>query len=75
MVYVGAFISKLEFLNEKYILIMSNFIIKHFSKKTKMSSIRKLEIKTNPRETVFYKVACKLMVIYHAVMKSLILAA
>lgn len=54
---------------------MSNFIIKHFSKKTKMSSIRKLEIKTNPRETVFYKVACKFMVIYHAVMKSLILAA
>lgn len=75
MVYVGAFISKLEFLNEKYILIMSNFIIKHFFKKTKMSSIRKLEIKTNSRETVFYKVACKFMVIYHAVMKSLILTA
>lgn len=48
MVYLGAFISKLEFSNEKYIPIMSNFIIKHFFKKTKMSSICKLEIKTNP---------------------------
>lgn len=54
---------------------MSNFIIKHFFKKTKMSSICKLEIKTNPWETVFYKVACKFAIIYHAVMKSLILTA
>ena len=52
---------------------MSNFIIKHFFKKTKMSSIHKLEIKTNPWETVFYNVACKFTIIYHAVMKSLIL--
>ena len=76
MVHLGAFISKPEFFNEKYTPMMSNFIIKHFFKKTKIrSSICKLEIKTNPWETVFYKVACKFMVIYHAVMKSLILSA
>lgn len=40
-----------------------------------MNSIYKLEIKTNSRETVFYKVACKFMVIYNTVMKSLILTA
>lgn len=49
MVHLGAFISKPEFFNEKYTPMMSNFIIKHFFKKTKIrSSICKLEIKTNP---------------------------
>ena len=44
MVYVGAFISKLEFLNEKYILIMSNFIIKQFLEERTHEKKQKLNL-------------------------------